>query len=118
MSRLSHSLTEQVDEDRIVFELEGAIPDSWAMLEADVACSEKKVKVTLYLDASVAKFFRGMGKGYQERINRLLRLYAQAKIAEVRWWEEAWDRELDASVREELAEHQARHGREDGGDGS
>ena len=63
--------------------------------------------MTLYLDASVAKFFRAMGQGYQARINRLLALYAQAKIAESRWFEDAFIRELDAAHREREAETRA-----------
>jgi uncharacterized protein (DUF4415 family) len=98
MRRLRHALTEQTSEDRLVDELELAVPDAWAMLEADVPCRERKEKVTLYLDASVAKFFRAMGPGYQARINRLLTLYAQAKIAEVRWFEDAGRRELNATL--------------------
>lgn len=42
---------------------------------------EKKEKVTLYLDRSVARCFRGMGRGYQARINQLLRTWMQMKIA-------------------------------------
>jgi uncharacterized protein (DUF4415 family) len=100
MTRLRHALTEQIDEDRLVTELEYSVPDAWAMLEADVPCQGPKQKVTLYLDASVAKFFRAMGTGYQARINRLLTLYAQAKIAEVRWFEDAFFRELDAAAKD------------------
>jgi uncharacterized protein (DUF4415 family) len=104
MTRLRRALSDHMDEERIEIELADAIPDAWAMLESDVDCSEKKTKVTLYLDASVAKFFRAMGKGYQERINRLLGLYAQAKIAEVKWFEEAWEREYRALLEDRRAE--------------
>ncbi|MEM8958047.1 MAG: hypothetical protein AAGC86_09545 [Pseudomonadota bacterium] len=34
------------------------IPEAWMTLEQDVDVREPKVKVTLYLDDSVAKFFR------------------------------------------------------------
>ena len=40
------------------------------------------MKITLRVDRSVAKFYRSMGKGYQERINRILATYAQARIAD------------------------------------
>ncbi len=49
-------------------------------MEADIDCFEPKTKVTLYLDASVAKMFRAMGKGYQARINRILQLWLQSKM--------------------------------------
>ena len=61
--------------------LEGVVPEAWHTLEADIDVEEPKVKVTLYLDASVAKLFRAMGSGYQARINRVLGTWAQMKIA-------------------------------------
>lgn len=57
------------------------VPDAWHTLEADLDVDEPREKVTLYLDRSVARFYRGMGRGYQARINRLLRTWAQMKIA-------------------------------------
>lgn len=58
--------------------------EAWDTLEADVDVWEKKAKVTLMLDDSLAKFYRAQGVGYQARINRILATYAQMKIAEVR----------------------------------
>lgn len=57
------------------------IPEAWHTLEADLDVEEKKEKVTLYLDRSVARFYRAMGTGYQARINRLLATWVQMKIA-------------------------------------
>ncbi|CUH54408.1 BrnA antitoxin family protein [Shimia marina] len=62
--------------------LREAVPEAWHHLEQDLDVSERKEKVTLYLDRSVAQFYRAMGKGYQARINRLLATWAQMKIAE------------------------------------
>lgn len=61
--------------------IEDEIPDAWHTLEADLDVAEKKEKVTLYLDRSVARAFRAMGMGYQARINRLLATWVQMKIA-------------------------------------
>ncbi|WP_375262789.1 BrnA antitoxin family protein [Palleronia sp.] len=58
-------------------------PDAWRTLEEDVAIREKKVHVTLRLDESVAAYYRAMGQGYQARINRVLKAYAQMRIAKV-----------------------------------
>ncbi|WP_270727360.1 BrnA antitoxin family protein [Shimia sp. Alg240-R146] len=58
------------------------IPEAWHTLEIDLDVEEPKEKVTLYLDQSVAKFYRAMGKGYQARVNRLLATWAQMKIAD------------------------------------
>ncbi|SMY05903.1 BrnA antitoxin family protein [Flavimaricola marinus] len=66
--------------DSLSEELRERVPDAWHTLERDLDVEEEKVKVTLYLDTSVAKFYRAMGKGYQPRINRILATWAQLKI--------------------------------------
>lgn len=58
------------------------VPDAWHTLELDLDVEEPKEKVTLYLDRSVARFYRGMRRGYHARINRLLATWAQMKIGE------------------------------------
>ncbi|TCL08448.1 BrnA antitoxin of type II toxin-antitoxin system [Shimia isoporae] len=58
------------------------IPEAWHTLELDLDVEEPKEKVTLYLDRSVARFYRAMGRGYHARINRLLATWAQMKIAD------------------------------------
>ena len=62
-------------------DLRGKVPRAWHLLEVDLDCEEPKEKVTLYLDRSVARMFKAMGKGYQARINRLLQTWLQMKIA-------------------------------------
>lgn len=59
------------------------VPEAWHTLEQDIDVDEKKEKITLYLDHSVARFYRAMGLGYQARINRLLATWAQMKIADL-----------------------------------
>lgn len=63
------------------------VPEAWHTIEHDLDVVEKKVKVTLWLDESTAKFFRAMGKGYHARINRILGLWAHLKIAQFIAWE-------------------------------
>ena len=58
------------------------VPEAWLTLEMDVEVRAPKEKVTLYLDQPVARMFRAMGRGYQDRINRILETYLQMKIAE------------------------------------
>ena len=64
--------------------VKGQVPEAWHVLEYDLDVEEPKEKVTLYLDKSVAKTFRAMGKGYHARINRVLATWVQMKIAEMR----------------------------------
>ena len=75
------------------------VPEAWHTLEADIEAEETKEKVTLYLDRSVARFYKAMGKGYQTRINRLLRTWAQMKIAE--------EVRLDAALEARVARNEA-----------
>ena len=63
-------------------EIADGIPPEWHTLEQDVEVAAKKQKVTLYLDAPVVRFYRAMGSGYQERINRLLSTWMNMKIAD------------------------------------
>ena len=75
-------------ESVLEFALQEIIPVEWATLEDDMPENEPKVKITLLLDKSVAQFFRAMGPGYQARINQVLKLFAQMRIAKV---ESRWD---------------------------
>ena len=69
------------DQSVLDYTLRDEVPEAWHTLEYDLDVWEPKVKVTLWLDKSVAQFYRGMGRGYQARINRILALYAHMKIA-------------------------------------
>ena len=75
------------------------VPEAWHTLELDLDVEEPKEKVTLYLDRSVAKFYRAMGKGYHARINRLLATWVQMKISE----EVRLDRAIDARMADQAS---------------
>ena len=79
---LARNLLVLTSETWVTEALKEAVPEAWHTLEQDLDMAEPKEKVTLYLDRSVAKFYRAMGQGYQARINRLLATWAQMKIAE------------------------------------
>ncbi len=49
-----------------------------AVLRQGLKPVEPKKQVTLRLDADVLSWFRAQGKGYQTRINSLLRAYMEA----------------------------------------
>ncbi len=46
--------------------------------QAKLRLPEKKKSVTVRLDADVLEWFRAQGKGYQTRINAVLRLYMES----------------------------------------
>lgn len=108
--RLRRLLLDLYDET-MPSEAEWTIPEAWATLEDDVDVDEKKVRITLRVDESVAKFYRAMGKGYQGRMNRVLATYAQMQIAQVRWH----DKSLPEALRQTRNEA---WGMDRGGDGS
>ena len=83
-------------EDVLDHVLEEEVPEAWHTLEVDLDVEEPKVKLTLYLDQSVAKFFQAMGKGYHARINRVLGTWAQLKIAGMLREREEIDRRFGA----------------------
>lgn len=78
---ISYLYAEQMRDNDLSLELRGKVPDAWHTLEHDLDVEEPKIKITLRLDASVAKFYRGMGQGYQARISRILGLWAHMKSA-------------------------------------
>jgi uncharacterized protein (DUF4415 family) len=51
-------------------------PDFWR--KATLRMPQKKESITLRLDRDVVMWFRSLGRGYQTRINAVLRSYAQA----------------------------------------
>ena len=72
------------------------ILEEWNMIVHDIPAYEKKEKLTLYLDKSLAKFFKAMGNGYQARINRILATWARMVILE--------DMELENALRRRLSQ--------------
>ena len=63
-------------------ELTGRIPEEWHQI-AQATPSQPKVKVNLWLEADVVRFFKSMGTGYGPRINEVLKSYMHARLAGV-----------------------------------
>ncbi|MBY8978193.1 BrnA antitoxin family protein [Rhodobacteraceae bacterium NNCM2] len=59
------------------------IPREWHHMEKTAPCTTPKHKLTLSLDKDVVKFYRGLGRGYQARMNSILRSYMHARIAKI-----------------------------------
>ncbi|MFH1636434.1 MAG: BrnA antitoxin family protein [Chloroflexota bacterium] len=47
--------------------------------KAELRMPKKKMPVTIRLDPDILTWFRSTGKGYQTRINAVLRMYVDAK---------------------------------------
>ena len=61
-----------------------ALPRDWDHIwEERDRRDPRRTRVTIRLDADVVKFFKGMGEGYQVRINRVLRAYMHFRLAKL-----------------------------------
>jgi uncharacterized protein (DUF4415 family) len=54
------------------------LSDEWFARARIVYPHERKQQLTVRLDADVVDFFRAKGKGYQTRMNEVLRTYVEA----------------------------------------
>ena len=57
------------------------IPLGWHKVEKLAPVKPKKTKLNLPLDEDMVTWFRGLGRGYQPRMNAVLRAYMHAVIA-------------------------------------
>ena len=60
---------------------ERLIPADWHRIEAEVPVRRKKTKLTAAFDDDVVKWFRGLGLGYQARMNAVLRSFMLAVVS-------------------------------------
>ncbi len=49
--------------------------------KAELRLPRSKVLVTMRLDPDIVEWFKKMGRGYQTKINSILRMYVEAKRA-------------------------------------
>jgi len=61
----------------------GAQPEGWARVEEENPVHPPRQRLTLRLDEDVIKWFRGMGCGYQGRMNAVLRFYMVSRRARI-----------------------------------
>jgi uncharacterized protein (DUF4415 family) len=57
------------------------VPGGWGIAHAVTPCAPQKVKMTIRLDREVFDWYRGLGFGYQKRMNEVLRCYMHAIIS-------------------------------------
>jgi uncharacterized protein (DUF4415 family) len=60
----------------------GLIPPEWQ----EIACARgpmPKVKINLWVEGEVVKFFKGTGRGWSTRMAEVLRIFMQARLADV-----------------------------------
>ena len=54
------------------------VPENWYE-QAEAVMPQPKVPVSIRLDANLVEYFRGTGRGWQTRVNSILRAYKEAK---------------------------------------
>ncbi|MEM1275214.1 MAG: BrnA antitoxin family protein [Pseudomonadota bacterium] len=59
------------------------IPNAWYRMDKIAPCTEPKQQITLRLDRDMVKFYRTLGRGYQGRMNAILRTYMLARISRI-----------------------------------
>ncbi|MEM9431653.1 MAG: BrnA antitoxin family protein [Pseudomonadota bacterium] len=57
------------------------IPAAWAEMDQIAPTEPPRVEVTLDLDADMVKWFRGLGSGWEGRLNSVLRSYMLAVVS-------------------------------------
>jgi uncharacterized protein (DUF4415 family) len=60
---------------------ERMIPPDWRRLEQAAPTRPRKTRITAAFDADVVRWYRGLGHGYQARMNAVLRAYMLAVIS-------------------------------------
>jgi uncharacterized protein (DUF4415 family) len=57
------------------------IPPEWHRLEETAPVRPRKTPVTIRYDDAVVRWYRGLGRGYQTRMNAVLRAYMLSVIS-------------------------------------
>ncbi len=56
------------------------IPEAWHVIGREKG-RDKKVKITIGIEAGVVRFFKSMGSGYQNRMNDVLSAWVHGRLA-------------------------------------
>ena len=57
------------------------VPEGWHDAERTAPVEPNKTKITIALDADMVRWFRGFGRGYQRRMNAVMRAYMLAVVS-------------------------------------
>ncbi len=68
----------QEEVERLADEEEGPLPENWESTIV-IGLPPRKLDVHIRLDVDVLDWFRAQGKGYQTRINAVLRAFVQSR---------------------------------------
>ena len=80
-ARMLDELEQQEIEFKIFKRTRNLVPPGWHSVESRAPVKPKKTKLTVTLDADMVAWFRALGRGYQPRMNLVLRAYMHAVIS-------------------------------------
>ena len=80
-AQMAADLDEQLMEIERMKLKDRLIPPGWHNVGKLAPVKPKKTKLNLPLDEDMVTWFRGLGRGYQPRMNAVLRAYMHAVIA-------------------------------------
>jgi uncharacterized protein (DUF4415 family) len=94
MTNAKRSKTEDLSFDRMLDDLDeqladierlkrshDLVPPGWRRVAREAPITPPKTKLTLKLDAEMVDWFRGLGHGWQPRMNAVLRAYMHGVIS-------------------------------------
>ena len=81
LSNMLHDLDEMDRDMALLKKTMRLVPVGWGKATREARCTPQKKKMTIRLEADVLDWFRGLGMGYQARINAVLRAYMHAMIS-------------------------------------
>ena len=80
-AQMADDLEEQLTELARMNLKDRLIPPGWHKIDKRAPVKPKKIKLNLPLVEDMVTWFRGLGRGYQPRMNAVLRAYMHAVIA-------------------------------------
>ena len=93
MSDMVHDLSQMERDNALMRTTFQLVPPGWERATRNTPTGPTKKKMTIRLDPDVLDWFRGLGNGYQNRINAVLRAYMNAVIS--KYIEETKDRDWE-----------------------
>ena len=76
--RLKNMTDEEIERNALEDNRRHGIPDDWYK-DAVLTTWPPKEQISIRIDEDVLTFFRGLGKGYQTKINAVLRAFMDAR---------------------------------------
>ena len=81
LSEMNHELEEIRAQMAFNLRKHAVFPSDWHQIHRDAPIEPHREKVTVRLDADMLKWYRSLGRGWQPRMNAVLRAYMKAILS-------------------------------------